>query len=278
MKKKLLGFFSGLEIAVLLITLLFAVGTIAFVIVGYFVSGFSALSYIYLLFSEVIIPIEFLINGTLGQFLTSNFNIIVIVAGVVVTILCALAIKSTLATRAKNRIGKYSKNKWTIIYSLLLCAYFIFNFVILMLNFSSANNFISKNISGIAEALSNSLGEQFILFKALTVSGLVAGFSFIFAFIVLLCREKKEKTKIVEGNINFYTDDYLKAETKVGEPKNKEKIKNDEVQKTSVKRVKKASQDLITRIIQLNELKDSGKITEVEYTKLRQKAIRRYKG
>ena len=48
--------------------------------------------------------------------------------------------------------------------------------------------------------------------------------------------------------------------------------------KSTKKLQKKQSQALINKIMQLNELKDSGKINEVEYTRLRQKAIRRYKG
>ena len=37
------------------------------------------------------------------------------------------------------------------------------------------------------------------------------------------------------------------------------------------------AKNLIKKIMQLEELKNSGKITNVDYTRLRQKAIRRYK-
>ena len=52
--------------------------------------------------------------------------------------------------------------------------------------------------------------------------------------------------------------------------------KQEEVQATK-KPVKKQAQDLVTRIMQLNELKNTGQISEVEYTRLRQKAIKKYK-
>ena len=37
------------------------------------------------------------------------------------------------------------------------------------------------------------------------------------------------------------------------------------------------AKNLIKKIMQLEELKNSGKITNTDYTRLRQKAIRRYK-
>ena len=117
------------------------------------------------------------------------------------------------------------------------------------------------------------------MLKGIIVCGLIA-FSSLFAFIVyIINRERGEKRNKDAFGITYYAEDYLqKKQEAVDENERLTQEVNSEGSTNNVKEKSAGSKKLLERIMQLNELKDSGQITEVEYTKLRQKAIRKYKG
>ena len=93
-------------------------------------------------------------------------------------------------------------------------------------------------------------------------------------YIVCRGKVKKEKKYV---SLNFYTEEFIKEPEK---KKIEEKTKTAERSNPTValkQKTKKQSQELINRIMQLNALRDSGQISDVEYTKLRQKVIKRYR-
>ena len=278
MKRKCLRFFGGFLFASLIFLFLFSIASVAFVLIGYFVNSISPLSYAYLFLGEAIMPIEFLFNGAMGKFLTSNLNIIVIICGSVLVTLSFLALRAVSATRKRKHNGKKPKYKQTAIYSFILFAYFAFNFVMLILNYSTINKYLYKNINGVVEIITDTVGIELIALKCIIFSGLIMVFSVLTFVFTLLCKDKKQKTKITTTYVNFYSDEYLNVNTKENSnTKTTVNVEKEKVAQAPRKQVKKTSQDLITRIMQLNELKDTGQISDVEYTKLRQKAIKRYK-
>ena len=99
--------------------------------------------------------------------------------------------------------------------------------------------------------------------------------AFLFAFIVALCYKKPTPKAIkVYGTINFYSDEFEEVQNEVSE-KQAEEVES--VESKGIKESSEEAKDLIQKVMQLEELRKTGQINDVEYTKLRQKAIKRYK-
>ena len=281
MKVKVLKCFSVIMNILLSMLMVFSIGAVAFILVGNFVTDISPISFVYLLFGEAILPIEQLINGTVGQFPTALFNIVTIATGASLFVLSVLGL--TFFSRAyKDKKGVKTKVLIpSLIIALLLCSFFTFSLISLITNYDGFNNFLSLRISGSVKVILQYLGNNFIILKSIIFAGLIAVFALLVFVTCIICKQKGEKKEKNVSNILFYSEEYLRVQKEAKPETNKKKptqAQMAQMVKSTKKLQKKQSQALINKIMQLNELKDSGKINEVEYTRLRQKAIRRYKG
>ena len=129
--------------------------------------------------------------------------------------------------------------------------------------------------------MAQSTDSNFILVKGFGLSVLTFVIC-LFGFITLIVKNPNITFKRRGGkkirtttSLYFYSSEYK-------EPKDEVKIhKSDDGSGVeiveNIKESNEKAQDLVKKVMQLNELKEQGQITEREYTKLRQKAIKRYK-
>lgn len=233
--------------------------------------------YIYFLLGVFIIPFEFLFTGNLGQIQKQEGNLVGIIISMVLIVLCIVVIVNT----SKMFDGKYSSVKRTLsgtIANVLISLFFA------MFTFSAVMFTIySSQITNIT----NSIGPEFVKMFIISYGvNLIFLINIIFAYLGAICSlmtlvmfvlsmiHKSSKIKVV-NSIYFYSSQFEEpiTETKAIEEEKKE----EEIQEPTHTESPQAK-ELINKIMQLEELKKAGKLTDVQYTKLRQKAIRRYKG
>lgn len=268
---------SKILLKVLLIPMLI-ISILAFGLVTFNMFSFSAevSKYIYLLLGVFVLPIEFLINKGVGVMLAQEkilFLVLISILLIIISILFLLSIKKMY----KN--GIKSTNRFTIftlVLSLIFSIYFIFASIVFIANFASLNQSLNLTNSKILTTISNILGVNITLLKELIIAGILSIVN-LFALVVLCIFVSKNAVVIKNKryyNIQFYSKDYELVE----EPVKKSSEKQKTVQEpTEVTTGTKESKSLINKIMALEELKRAGKISNVEYTRLRQSAIKRYK-
>lgn len=271
-------------IAVLVITMLCSLASVGIVVASYFVKDLTPISFAYLLVGEAIIPIELLVNGDLGAFYVSTMNIVSICVSLAIFVLCILAIREFSRIGRKDKKGKRVKVKHsfvgTMIISIVLMGYYTFNAIMTYLNYLIIRKYLRRNLSGIVEKVVEDIGKDALMIKFFVICALIVGLAFIIFILNFICKEKGEV--VIKGNktvvqeLTFYSDEFIKNEETQTVQVQETRENKEEIMSPIIK--KKESEDLIMKIMQLNELKNSGQINEVEYTRLRQKAIRRYRG
>lgn len=270
MDKKIVRVFGKLFVVITSFIAILSFAALALMVLSLFIKNFTYGSWFVPVFGEFLFPLQILINPN-----ESN-GIIFIIIALAMFLLCVIS-----ATSAK-KIYKYStKSKRTslitsLILSFILLAYAVFNLVIICYFYEVLNTMLQGVINVLLQGLDVELFANIFMIKFIVVCGLLA-FASICVFFVYLLNREKEKKQVVKQlfSLNFYSDEYEKKEPK---EEKKEEVKSEEnIAIETKQKPKKQSQDLLERIMQLNELKDTGQITEVEYTRLRQKAIRRYK-
>ena len=198
---------------------------------------------------------------------------------IAVVIICICAIKDLINVYGHR--NKFSPNKkFSFISSLIFCGiffiYFTFNLIVFCVNYNKFLTFLTANAPGFVINMTN--GADIIMVKNIIICVLFIVASAVVFFAFMLNREKEQKQQIKQAfNFNFYSDEYEQKESNEIKPVEVEPERQEEQQEVEKAKPKKQAQDLVTRIMQLNELKDTGQISDVEYTKLRQKAIKRYK-
>ena len=281
MKNVLLKISKGFLNVVLVILFLLSLASAGLVAASFFVADLSEISFAYAFIGEFIYPIEFLINTEIGKVQMGQMNIIMIWAGVAIAILCILAIIEFRKICKKNSEGeKKNSGVKTGIFSLLTLAYSALNVYYLLTQFMVLKRFLNKNLTGIPKDLLKEIGMEPVLFKGMAICGLIALFSFIIFVLNFFDRNPasvraKKKEGRNKSEINFYSEGLIENQQKQIE---NVQLSAENSADVVMKSNKKQAEDLVTKVMQLNKLRDAGQLTEVEYTKLRQKAIRRYKG
>lgn len=257
--------------------LIFSLGALGLSIFNSISFDAEVSKYIYFLIGVFIIPFEFLFTGNLGQVQQQEGNLVGLIVSMVVIVLAIVV----LVNSSKMFDGKYSSVKRTLAGTIANVLIFIF---LAMFTFSSIMfSIYSSQITNII----NSIGPEFV--KMFTISygvNLIFILNIVFAYFgavssllvlvmfVLSMLHKSSKIKTV-NSIYFYSSQY---EEPVQETKVKEEQKEAEEIQEPTQTESPQAKELINKIMQLEELKKAGKLTDVQYTKLRQKAIRRYKG
>ena len=261
---------SGTFFVVLLCSLLvLCVAALGLGVLSQIIPESNVGAYIIPVAGEIFLPLQLM----LGEGNQAGGMILICISAAIL-VLCILGIVSV--TKAKKK----TKGAWyvlSLILGFLFFAFFTFNIVILIIFFEPVYVMVGVIAAELIPALSAEVVAGVVMGKFIIVCALTI-ISAIIMFLVYIFNRDKTQRDIIKQiyNVNFYSDEYEQKDSggiKTPEVVEKVEDKNEELKP----KTKKQAQDLVTKIMQLNELKDTGQITEVEYTKLRQKAIKRYK-
>lgn len=265
-------FFNTILVLILLVTF----AGLCVSIYNSFAYNYETAKYIYVLLGFVMLPLEYLTTGTFsGRFQEQASTHICIIIEII--ILFAIILYLSSASSAFRRKNSVAMRKFYSVMSIVLQAIFVGVFggslFVAITNYSVVLNALNSFGPDLINKLTTTIGVNVVLIKEVVVAswGFVAG---VFALImfILATAHKSTKVKIVQGGTSFYSSDYE-------EPKKENKVKEvaDEQQAEPAHKEDPRAQELINKIMELEELKKQGRISNVDYTRLRQKAIRRYK-
>lgn len=269
--RKVLLIISNIYLSMFLVLMaMFSLGALVLTIVGKVNPAFEFIPFVYLVFGFIFVPAELLIRGSVGQMSPDVFSTVMFILSPIIFVLSIILLVYKLKSTKENEHRRKYYKIASYILLILFLAVFVINFIFIILCYFKIDYDLSaideyfvklKASAPVITAYTNVL-PQFIV-------------AFVFAFVVALCYKKPtQKAVKVYGTINFYSDEYA-------EPQNEVELKKEEVVETTesngIKESSEEAKDLIHKIMQLEELRSSGQISDVEYTKLRQKAIKRYK-
>lgn len=269
MEKKFVKVSGAFLVVMSWILALLSLTALTLMILEMVIPNFAQGSWFIVAMGEFLLPLQILINP---QSADAGVYIIICAVMLILSIMAIVFVKKTY------RFGSHNKKvsmAISLIISFILFAYTAFSLVLLILNYELIAMTTSLLLYGL-------LGENpgllasLVMIKFIVICAIVIISTILVFFVFLLNREKEQKHVDRQiFNVNFYSDEFEEQiNTEKLDKKAVEKEEQAEVQKP---KVKKQSQELINKIMQLNELKDNGQISDVEYTKLRQKAIKRYK-
>ena len=277
MKRKSIKVAKSLINFLMVLILLLSLGTLALTLSNSFSYNIEVAKYIYLLIGVFLLPIEFLVEGTVGLFQNQESNLVCMIVSFVLIFLSI----TVLVNSSKMFNGKYSSTKRTLagtITNLLIFvffAFFLFGAIIFSTYFPEISNVLNNIGPEGIKTLVVSLGFNLIVVKEIIIAyvgALISAFTFI--FFVVGMSHKSTKVKII-SSIGFYSSQYEEQKTDSVAANKQETL--EEQTSNEIKESDPDAKSLIDKIMQLDELRKAGKISNSEYTRLRQKAIRRYK-
>ena len=260
----------------MIILLILSLGALGLSIYNSISYNVEVSKYIYLLIGIFLIPIEYVLKGSIGMFQEQSG----IIASLIISIALGILAIVVITNSSKMFNGKYSSVKRTIagtITNFLLVLFLIvyaFGAIILTIYSSQITNLINNAGPEFIKLITINYGFNLLFIKEIIMGylGTLICLLGIIMFIVGMSH-KSTKVKIITS-IYFYSSEY---EDKTPQAKQaEEEVAGESVEEISHKESPQAK-ELINKIMQLDELKKAGKITDVQYTHLRQKAIRRYK-
>ena len=259
------------------LVMIFSLGALGLSIFNSISFNMEVAKYIYFLIGVFVIPFEFLFTGNLGQVQQQEGNLVGLIVSMIVIVLAIIV----LVNSSKMFDGKYSSVKRTIagtitkVLIFIFLAMYTFSAIMFSVYSNQITNIINSSGPEFVKMFTISYGVNliFILNIVLAYFGAFSSLLVLVMFIFSMIH-KSSKIKVV-NSICFYSSPYEQQiqETNVKEEQ-KEVVETQEPAHTESPQAK----ELINKIMQLEELKKAGKLTDVQYTKLRQKAIRRYKG
>lgn len=237
----------------------------------------EAAKYIYFLIGVFVIPFEFIFSRDFGKIQQQDGNIV----GLIISMALIIISIVTLVNSSKMFDDRYSSMKRTLagtitnVITFITFAIFAFSAVIFTINGEPIINIF------------NTIGPEFV--KMLTISYginlmyiiniLIAYIGMIMTllvFVLFLASKVHKSNKIkVVNSIYFYSKQF---EEPVEASKAKDAQSEESTEQAPVHTESPQARELLNKIMQLDELKKAGKLTDVQYTRLRQKAIKRYRG
>lgn len=269
--KKLINFLMVLLILVSLVT----IGLCVYNLISFNV---EASKYVYVLIGVFLLPYEFLTIGKIDGMFQEQANCLtclLIAVGILILVIIVLI------NSAKMFNGKFSSKKRTVagifacILIFLFFAWFTFGAILLSIKYTQIENTINVIGPEFIKTIKTNFGFNLVTVKEITVAyfGLLVCLFSLITFIIGMSH-RSTKVKIV-SSINFYSGVY--EEQKVDAQEKGQESINAEVKETEMPESSPKAKNLINKIMQLEELKKAGKISNTDYTRLRQKAIKRYK-
>ena len=242
----------------------------------------EASKYIYLLLGVFLLPYEFITQGRIVGMFQEQGNI---VYALIISIAIFVLTIVLLANSSKMYNGKYSSIKRAIfgvianVLIFIFTAIFVFGAVMITLKYNQMVNGVNDIGPEFIKIIMTNFGFNLIVVKEIVAAyfgSLVCLFTLIVFIIGMF--HKSTKVKIITS-INFYSDEYEEDKAITNSTSSVQKSKKEKKEQViaDIPENDPKAKNLIKKIMQLEELKNSGKITNVDYTRLRQKAIRRYK-
>lgn len=275
------GFFVVMLRLVLAVLCVLSVALLGLMIAGKFVE-FDAINYAYALGAEIILPIEYLFYGNITYVSAEMASTIIIALSAA---LLFISILGLIGTAQLFKDDKYFASTTFFIISefttLAITVLYGYSIVITRFNYSVFTNFLNTNSPEILKQLAQSAGSSIVLSKALILS-IITFIICLYGFITLMVKnphltfKRKGGRRIrTASSLYFYSNEYQEQKDDVKIHKSDDGSGIEIVE--NIKESNEKAQELVKKVMQLNELKEQGQITEREYTKLRQKAIKRYK-
>lgn len=277
MNKKRVKVARGFIKILMSLLLIFSISGLGLAIFNSIAYNVEVAKYIYFLIGVFIIPFEFLFTKNLGQLQQQEGNIVALIVSMVVVVLAIVVLVNT----SKMFDGKYSSVKRTLagtianVLIFIFFAMFTFSAIIFSINSSQITNIINTVGPEFVKMFTISYGIN-LIFIVNIVFAYFGAISSLLALVMFMLSmvHKSSKVKVV-NSIYFYSSQY---EEQITESKTKDEKDMAEVSNEPAHTESPQAKELINKIMQLEDLKKAGKLSDVQYTKLRQKAIKRYKG
>lgn len=277
MKKKSIKVAKWFVKLLMSLTIVFAIGALGLSIYNSISYNVEVAKYIYMLIGIFLIPLEFVLTGNFGKLQEQDGNLVGLIVSMVLIVFAIVV----LVNVSKMFNGKYSTVKRTVASTIANCllfiffAFFAFGAVVFTIYSSQITNIINSIGPEFVKMFTISYGVNLIFVKEI-IAGYFGAISSLFILIMFIVGNvhKSSKVKMI-NSIYFYSSQY---EEQVAETKVKEEQKQEQENLEPAYSESPQAKELISKIMQLDELRKAGKLTDVQYTKLRQKAIRRYKG
>lgn len=271
--KKLINVFMVL----LLVGTLISIGLCVFNLISYNV---EVARYIYASMGYILLPYEFLAIGKIDGIFIEQSNLVVCLIIAIVMFILQIAV---LSNTTKMFNGKYSSIKRNIagvianIIIFLFFAVFVIGCVIMSVKYLPIENAINTVGPEFIKLIKTNFGVNLITLLA-TVCAYIGAFVCIFAFVFFIVGMSHKSTKVkIVSSIYFYSSEYEEPTDGNKQSSKKNEEKKQESQNQEIPESSQNAKNLINKIMQLEELKNAGKISNADYTRLRQKAIERYK-
>jgi len=156
----------------------------------------------------------------------------------------------------------------------LIIAYLTFAVIVFAIKYTSIEKMFGVFYDGIKNPVEFLFKNNILNIINISLSGLCVLLFFIVFIVLANFYRRKKKKEIEEQKLYFYTSVYEPMEEK------KEKYHLEKISEEDMRDIPESNQkakDLVTKIIQLEELRNEGKISDKEYVRLRQRSIKRYK-
>lgn len=262
---------------IMTLILLISLGSLGLCIFNSISYNVEAAKYIYLLIGVFVIPFEFVLPIELGR-LQQQDGIIV---GLIISLALLIISIVTLINSSKMFDDRYSSMKRTLagtitnVITFILFAVFTFSAVLFTIDGSPITNTFNSIGPEFVKMLTISYGINliYIIDISLAYIGMVMTF-LVFVLFLASKVHKSNKIKVV-NSIYFYSKQF---EEPVEDTKTKDEQTENSSEQVLSHTESPQARELLNKIMQLDELKKAGKLTDVQYTKLRQKAIKRYRG
>lgn len=267
MSKKIGVICKGFLFTFLTIVLLLSLAGLSLVITSAINKSDDVFSYVYALLAEFVMTIT-------NAFNVSNYSVVAgVISGVlIVLIICTIVFVSKMFKKGKSGTAK----TMSIIFTSVLCVIFTTLAILFSVNASAIETEINLLSNSFIQEMTNSMGANFCMVKGyvLLYSLSIVSLMSVVTFSICFTTKKESIGETSDSNIvYFYSSDYEPQEESI-------KIKDTNEKKTEVGAIPEKNpraKQLIYKIMELENLKKEGKITQLEYTKLKQKAIKRYK-
>lgn len=275
MKVKSLKILKGLTKFIIVICLLLSLSALGLTIYNMVDYTKEIGHFFYAFIGMFIYPIELLKLPGMFSSKDSLISLCVFCSALVVWFILMLILLHRMFNRKLPSKKRKNAGIFLIIALSLTVAWLILSSVLLAVKYKFLDNLLRMHTIGWTTYLTSKLDLfNILIVKEISFAVLFALLLFIstIRFMNYIFRRKKTKTFTV---IDFYSSEYELVEQSVSKNNNK-----NDFAPTKLEDIKEGTirgQNLIQKIMQLEELKRNGEISSVEYTKLRQRAIRRYK-
>jgi len=156
----------------------------------------------------------------------------------------------------------------------IILIYFAFAIIVMALKFNYAQGIFKTFEVGILNLIANLISVNLLLLVDLVILG-ISFIALLIALISLIIYFNKSKNKQVQTQkLYFYSSQYEQQEVKE-KVDSKQQVIEEEIK--DIPESNQNAKDLITKIMQLENLRAEGKISDREYIRLRERSIRRYK-